>query len=60
MTTPLLVVHDRDDNETLWEDGVTLVETWPGARMITTEGLGHRRILRDPAVVEAGTRFVMT
>ena len=59
MTTPLLVVHDRDDNETLYEDGVTLVKTWPGARMITTEGLGHRRVLRDAAVVEAATRFVM-
>ena len=59
MTTPLLVVHDKDDNETLWEDGAALTEAWPGARMITTEGLGHRRILRDPAVVEAGTRFVL-
>ncbi|HYC89517.1 MAG TPA: alpha/beta fold hydrolase [Thermoanaerobaculia bacterium] len=58
MTTPLLVIHDRDDNETLWEEGAALTEAWPGARMITTSGLGHRRILRDPAVVAAGTRFV--
>ena len=44
MTTPLLVIHDQDDHEALWEDGAALTEAWPGARMITTSGLGHRRI----------------
>lgn len=60
MTTPLLVIHDQDDHEALWEDGAALTEAWPGARMITTSGLGHRRILRDPAVVESAARFVKT
>lgn len=58
MTTPLLVVHDRDDEDTFWEDGANLAETWPGARLISTKGLGHRRILRDPSVVAAATEFV--
>lgn len=58
MTSPLLVVHDRDDGDTYWSDGVALAEAWPGAQMITTSGLGHRRILREPGVVEAVTRFV--
>lgn len=51
MSAPLLVVHDRDDGEVPWEDGSRLASAWPGARLLTTRGLGHRRVLRDPAVV---------
>ena len=58
MTTPLLIVHDRDDVETFWNEGAALAAAWPGARLITTEGLGHRRILREPDVVAAATEFV--
>jgi pimeloyl-ACP methyl ester carboxylesterase len=58
MHTPLLVVHDRDDRDTFWTEGAALAEAWPGARLLTTEGLGHRRILRDAAVIEEVTRFV--
>lgn len=59
MTTPLLVIHDRDDEDTSWADGNALAEAWPGARMLGTSGLGHRRILRDPSVIEAATRFIL-
>jgi pimeloyl-ACP methyl ester carboxylesterase len=59
MTAPLLIVHDRDDDDTSHADGVTLSETWPGAKMISTSGLGHRRILREPSVIEAATRFIL-
>lgn len=48
---PLLVVHDRDDKEVSWEQGRTVAERWPGAQLVLTEGLGHRRLLRDPATV---------
>jgi len=58
MTTPLLVIHDRDDQETLWSEGAALTDLWPGARMMTTEGLGHRRILREPSVIEPRLAFV--
>jgi pimeloyl-ACP methyl ester carboxylesterase len=59
MSRPLLIVHDRGDEETDWNGGAELADAWPGARMLTTNGLGHRRILRDPSVVEAVTRFVL-
>ena len=59
MTAPLLIVHDRDDDDTSYADGVTLSEAWPGARMLSTSGLGHRRILREPSVIEAATRFIL-
>jgi pimeloyl-ACP methyl ester carboxylesterase len=58
MTTPLLVVHDRDDNETFHSEGAALAAAWPEARLVTTSGLGHRRILRDLDVIESATRFI--
>jgi hypothetical protein len=47
----LLVIHDSDDKEVPPFHGRRLADAWPGARHITTRGLGHRRILRDPSVI---------
>lgn len=58
MSLPLLVVHDCDDPEVPWSEGQALAQVWPGARFESTEGLGHRRILRDDAVVSTVTRFI--
>jgi pimeloyl-ACP methyl ester carboxylesterase len=55
---PVLVVHDRDDRETTWSGGRDLSRSWPGARLLTTSGLGHRRVLSDPTVVAEVVRFV--
>jgi pimeloyl-ACP methyl ester carboxylesterase len=55
---PLLVVHDRDDRRLPWAESVALVDMWPGARLTTTAGLGHSRVLGDPAVHEAIVGFV--
>ena len=58
MSAGLLVVHDRDDVETPWTGGARLVDLWPGARLVTTEGLGHRRVLREPSVIEEAAAFI--
>jgi pimeloyl-ACP methyl ester carboxylesterase len=55
---PLLVVHDRDDREVRSTDGAAIAAAWPGARLLETEGLGHRRVLRDPAVVGSVAAFL--
>lgn len=55
---PTLVVHDRGDRQTPYADAVRLVDTLPDAELVTTEGLGHRRILRDPAVVARVVDFI--
>lgn len=47
----LLVVHDRDDREVPFRNAERLAAAWPHARLVPTTGLGHRRILRDPAVL---------
>lgn len=53
-----LVVHDREDGEVRWAEGAAIAAAWPGAELVTTRGLGHRRILRDPAVVARVTAFL--
>ncbi len=54
----LLVVHDRADQEVPFIHGVRLAATWREARLHATDGLGHRRILRDDAVVAEIVEFV--
>jgi pimeloyl-ACP methyl ester carboxylesterase len=49
----LLVIHDRDDREVEFVHGEQLAAMWPDATLHEAPGLGHRRILRDPAVVAA-------
>jgi pimeloyl-ACP methyl ester carboxylesterase len=58
MTAPLLVAHDEGDTDVPYRFGRALVHAWPGARLLTTRGLGHRRILRDPAVIDAALEFI--
>jgi pimeloyl-ACP methyl ester carboxylesterase len=57
--SPALVVHDRGDREVDFSSGEALARTWPGARLHATAGLGHRRILRDPAVLADMVAFVL-
>lgn len=56
--TPLLVIHDRDDREVPYKDGLAIAGAARHGLLHTTEGLGHRRILRDPSVVLTTVNFV--
>ncbi len=58
MTVPLLVFHDRGDVEVPFTDGAALAQLWPGAELVPTSALGHRRILRDRAVIERSVAFL--
>jgi pimeloyl-ACP methyl ester carboxylesterase len=53
-----LVIHDRDDRMMPWTHGATVARLWPGARLLSTGGLGHRRILADESVTRAAADFV--
>lgn len=57
-TAPALVVHDAADREVPFAHGVAVAAAWPGARFVETSGLGHRRLLRDEAVVAQVAAFV--
>ncbi len=54
----LLVIHDPADRETPYASAASLVSHWEGARLTTVEGLGHRRVLRDPAIIRQVVAFV--
>lgn len=58
LDVPLLVAHDREDATVPWEEGAAIAAAWPGAELVTTTGLGHREIVRDPNVVGQAVEFV--
>jgi len=55
---PALVVHDLDDADVPWSEGERYARYWPGARLLSTQGLGHRRVLDAPDTINAALAFV--
>ena len=55
---PLLVIHDEGDRKVPAADGMAIAAAWPQSQLHITAGLSHRRILRDPAVLEAVSTFL--
>ena len=55
---PALLVHDRGDAMIPHGEAEVLAAAWPELKMISTEGLGHRDILADAAVVKAIADFI--
>jgi len=58
LRVPALIVHDHDDREVPFHDAERLAARWPGATLMATSGLGHRRILKDDEVVRRVVEFV--
>lgn len=56
---PALLVHDRGDAVIPYSDADDLATAWPSLRVMTTEGLGHRDVLADAAVVRAIADFIV-
>ena len=54
---PTLVLTDRGDRQTPYDDVVDFARTID-APLVTTDGLGHRKILRDPDVIRTIVDFV--
>jgi pimeloyl-ACP methyl ester carboxylesterase len=54
----VLVVHDLDDPDVPADAAEAIAEHTSG-RVRWTEGLGHRRVLKDPAVVEKVSAFIV-
>jgi pimeloyl-ACP methyl ester carboxylesterase len=57
VTIPALFVHDAGDVEVPFENALRLSRRMPDARLLRTYGLGHRRVLREPGVVNAVADF---
>lgn len=52
-----LFIHDLDDREVNWGSGERLSKSWPGARLLSTKGWGHVRVLSAPEVLSAAQHF---
>jgi pimeloyl-ACP methyl ester carboxylesterase len=55
---PLLVIHDRQDREVPLADGEQVALKAAAGRLVATDGLGHRRILRDAGVAAQAVAFL--
>jgi pimeloyl-ACP methyl ester carboxylesterase len=59
LRSPVLVVHDRHDPVIAYVDSEALCGRFGQVTLKTTSGLGHRRIMTDPDVVEAGVSHLV-
>lgn len=48
-----LIVHDKLDQDVPVHNAHTMHAKWKGSKLLETNGLGHRRVLRDQQVLEA-------
>ncbi len=58
LAQPALIVHDLADVDVPWEEGERYARFWPGARLMSVQGLGHHKIVNDDGVIAAGRAFL--
>jgi len=58
LEVPLLVFHDDQDRVVSPADGMAITAAWPNASFISTTGLGHRGVTKDPAVIRQAVQFL--
>jgi len=59
ITLPILIVHDQKDFDVPYQQAVELEQANQHCELFTTDGLGHRRILRSPEVVHKTLAFIL-
>lgn len=55
---PALLMHDSEDAEVPYSEATALQQAWPQAELVAVQGLGHRRILKDPQVIKRTIAFL--
>ncbi len=58
LTVPGLIIHDKNDPETPYENALELKKSWSNSTLITTEGLGHN--LKSEEVVSTVCQYIQT
>ena len=58
LSNQALIIHDEDDTDLPLRCGKNVADAWPNAKFIQTKGLGHRRIMRDMAVIKSSIEFL--
>ena len=59
ISSKMLIVHDKDDRTIPYTDSKRLSEKTDNFYLHTTEGLGHKRILRDNNVIDVITTYLL-
>lgn len=54
-----LVIHDEQDREVPFGEAKAIVQSWKGASLLSTQGFGHRSILRQESVWQSIMGFVL-
>ena len=52
-----LIIHDKRDREVPYDNALDILRQWPSAQLLSTDGYGHRAILRQPEVWHAVADF---
>ena len=54
----ILAIHDQNDKEVTLEHPNALLKKYTNSKLITTQGLGHIRILKSPEVIRHCLEFI--
>lgn len=57
-TQPVLLIHDRDDEDTPFQQTLELQVSYPAASVFATDNAGHYQILRDARAINTAVAFV--
>lgn len=52
-----LLVHDKQDTQVAVDNSISLVEKWPHAHLVLTDGYGHFRLMKNPDLLNRVNRF---
>jgi pimeloyl-ACP methyl ester carboxylesterase len=55
---PVLVIHDKNDPEVPVKAGINIHKYLKNGALLLTDGLGHRKILGNPKVIEKTVQFI--
>lgn len=58
ISIPVLVIHDKNDAEVPVSAAIHVHKHLKNGKLYLTEGLGHRKILGNPEVIEKVVRFI--
>jgi pimeloyl-ACP methyl ester carboxylesterase len=58
VSTPTLLVHDEGDELLRISQSEYVAQRWPNSRLVRTQGQGHIKILRSPAMLDAVAQFL--
>ncbi len=59
LEVPALIVHSADDRTCDIRGAQRIASAWRGSEFLAVDGLGHMRILKDPAVIDRVVEFIM-